>query len=36
MKSPATNVKGIYRPAPDCRMKTNRAPGFCLVCEKAI
>ncbi len=28
--------KGIYRPAPDCRMETNRAPGFCPVCEKAV
>ena len=28
--------KGIYRPAPDCRMKINRAPGFCPVCEKAV
>lgn len=28
--------KGIFRPAPDCRMKTNQAPGFCPVCEKAV
>jgi hypothetical protein len=28
--------KGIYRPTPDCRMKTNQAPGFCPVCEKAV
>jgi len=28
--------KGIYRPAPDCRMKTNRAPAFCAVCSQAV
>jgi hypothetical protein len=28
--------RGIYRPAPDCRMKTNRAPGFCAVCAQAV
>lgn len=28
--------KGIYRPALDCRMKSNTAPGFCEVCVKAI
>ena len=28
--------KGIYRPYIDCRMKSNSAPGFCPVCEKAI
>ncbi len=28
--------KGIYRPAYDCRMKTNEAPSFCPVCQKAI
>jgi len=28
--------KGIYRPALDCRMKTNEAKGFCEVCRKAI
>lgn len=27
---------GIYRPTPDCRMKTNRAPEFCPVCTKAV
>lgn len=30
------SAKGIYRPAPDCRMKTNTAKGFCPVCRKAI
>jgi len=28
--------KGIYRPAYDCRMRTNDAPGFCPVCQKAV
>lgn len=28
--------KGIYRPAPDCRMHTNKAPAFCPVCQRAI
>lgn len=28
--------KGVYRPAQDCRMKTNQAPGFCPVCQRAI
>jgi hypothetical protein len=29
-------AKGIFRPAYDCRMKTNEAEGFCPVCQKAI
>jgi len=29
-------AKGMYRPAIDCRMKTNTAKGFCPVCRKAI
>ena len=29
-------AKGIYRPAINCRMKTNEAEGFCPVCQKAI
>ena len=29
-------AKGIYRPALDCRMRTNEAEGFCPVCQKAI
>ena len=28
--------KGVYRPFPDCRMKTNQAAGFCPVCQRAI
>lgn len=29
-------TKGIYRPTPDCRMKTNKAAEFCPVCAKAV
>ncbi len=29
-------TKGVYRPYPDCRMKTNGAPIFCPVCQRAI
>ena len=28
--------KGCYRPAQECRMKVNSAPGFCPVCQRAI
>ena len=28
--------KGVYRPFPDCRMKTNAAEGFCPVCQRAL
>ena len=28
-------AKGVYRPAIDCRMKTNGAPGFCPACIDA-
>lgn len=28
--------KGIYRPAFNCRMKTNEYPEFCPVCQRAI
>lgn len=28
--------KGVFRPVQDCRMKTNQAPGFCPVCQRAI
>lgn len=28
--------KGIYRPAFDCRMKSNTDKGFCEICRKAI
>ena len=28
--------KGVYRPADDCRMRTNRPDYFCPVCQRAI
>ncbi|MBR2163111.1 MAG: peptidase M64 [Bacteroidales bacterium] len=28
--------KGVYRPFPDCRMKTNAVESFCPVCQRAI
>lgn len=28
--------KGVFRPTPDCRMKTNECPSFCPVCYRAI
>jgi len=28
--------KGVWRACEDCRMKTNEAPGFCPVCQRAI
>ena len=28
--------KGVYRPYPDCRMKTNSPKAFCPVCQNAI
>ena len=28
--------KGVYRPMPDCRMKTNECDRFCPVCFRAI
>ena len=28
--------KGVWRPADDCRMRTNKAPSFCPVCIRAI
>lgn len=28
--------KGVYRPFPDCRMKTNAAEAFCPVCQRAL
>ena len=28
--------KGVYRPVQECRMKVNKAPGFCPVCDKAL
>jgi hypothetical protein len=29
-------TKGVFRPALDCRMKSNASPGFCPVCQRAI
>ena len=29
-------TKGMYRPMFDCRMRTNKAPEFCPVCQKAV
>lgn len=29
-------TKGIYRPADNCRMRTNEYPVFCPVCQRAI
>lgn len=28
--------RGLYRPAHDCRMRSNTAPEFCAVCRQAI
>ncbi|ADV45223.1 IgA Peptidase M64 [Bacteroides helcogenes] len=30
------SAKGIYRPAYNCRMRTNEYPDFCPVCQRAI
>ncbi len=30
------SLKGVYRPAPDCRMRSNQTPEFCKVCQRAI
>ena len=30
------SVKGIFRPAYNCRMRTNENPDFCPVCQRAI
>lgn len=30
------SLKGIYRPEPDCRMRSNKRPEFCSVCQRAI
>lgn len=30
------SLKGVYRAAPDCRMRTNENPEFCAVCRRAI
>ena len=29
-------TKGVYRPADNCRMRTNEHPGFCPVCQRAL
>ncbi len=29
-------TKGVFRPVDDCRMRTNSAPEFCPVCQRAI
>lgn len=30
------SLKGVYRPAVDCRMRSNTTPNFCQACQKAI
>lgn len=30
------SLKGVYRPAPNCRMRDNRTRDFCPVCQRAI
>ncbi|RHM22034.1 peptidase M64 [Bacteroides stercoris] len=30
------SAKGIFRPAENCRMRTNEYPAFCLVCQRAL
>lgn len=30
------SAKGIYRPADDCRMRTNEYPTFCPICQRSI
>lgn len=30
------SMKGVYRALPDCRMRTNEHPEFCLVCQQAL
>ena len=29
-------VRGVYRPADECRMRNNVTPAFCPVCQRAI
>ena len=29
-------TKGVWRACEDCRMRTNDAPAFCPVCQRAI
>ena len=30
------SAKGIFRPAENCRMRTNEYPAFCPVCQRAL
>lgn len=30
------SAKGVYRPAYNCRMRTNEYPSFCPVCQRAL
>jgi hypothetical protein len=30
------SAKGIFRPADNCRMRTNEYPEFCPVCQRAL
>lgn len=30
------SLKGVYRPAQDCRMRTNENPEFCPVCKRIV
>ncbi len=30
------SAKGVWRPTPDCRMRTNENPEFCPVCRRAL
>lgn len=30
------SMKGMFRPAKDCRMRSNQTPEFCKVCQRAL
>lgn len=30
------SMKGVYRPAKNCRMRSNETPEFCKVCQRAL
>ena len=30
------SLKGVYRPCPDCRMRSNNHKEFCPACQKAL
>lgn len=30
------SLKGVYRPYPDCRMRSNQHKDFCPACQKAL